>query len=205
MITQKIDLNLIHGQVRPRVNVSQYDNGSRTLEIAVYNNTARFTLLSSYNATIEGRKPDGLGFQYTGTIDTVNNVATFDVTTQMTAISGDVVVEMVLTDSNENRIATGNFILAVEAAPLNDDSVISDSDLPLVERAAEIAEEIDAIVGEVEAAAGDAEAYAVGTRAGVPVASGDPAYNNNAKYYAENFAGYMPDTMYTSIQTLFNS
>lgn len=31
----------------------------------------------------------------------------------------------------------------------------------------------------------DAEAYAVGTRSGVPVTSGDPAYHNNAKYYSE--------------------
>ena len=31
----------------------------------------------------------------------------------------------------------------------------------------------------------DAEAYAVGTRDGVPVTSGDPAYHNNAKYYSE--------------------
>lgn len=31
----------------------------------------------------------------------------------------------------------------------------------------------------------DAEAYAVGTRDGSPVTSGDPAYENNAKYYAQ--------------------
>ena len=51
----------------------------------------------------------------------------------------------------------------------------------------------------------NAEAWAVGERHGVPVSSTDQTYHNNAKYYAENFAGYMPDTMYTSIQTLFNS
>lgn len=31
----------------------------------------------------------------------------------------------------------------------------------------------------------DAEAYAIGTRGGVPVTSGDPAYHNNSKYYSE--------------------
>lgn len=142
MITQKLDLNLIHGQVRPRVNVSQFDSGTRTLEIAVYNNTARFTLLGTYTVSIEGRKPDNTAFQYDGIIDTVNNVATFDVTEQMTAVYGDVVVEMVINDGDD-RIGTGNFILAVEAAPLNDDSVISESVLPLVQRAADIAETIE--------------------------------------------------------------
>lgn len=31
----------------------------------------------------------------------------------------------------------------------------------------------------------DSEAWAVGTRGGVPVSSGDPAYHNNAKYYKD--------------------
>ena len=31
----------------------------------------------------------------------------------------------------------------------------------------------------------DAEAYAIGTRGGVPVTSGDPAYHNNSKYYSQ--------------------
>lgn len=34
----------------------------------------------------------------------------------------------------------------------------------------------------------DSEAYAIGTRGGVPVTSGDPAYENNSKYYAEHGA-----------------
>lgn len=35
----------------------------------------------------------------------------------------------------------------------------------------------------------DAEAWSVGTRNGVPVSATDPAYNNNAKYWAEAAAG----------------
>lgn len=42
------------------------------------------------------------------------------------------------------------------------------------------------------ASASDAEAWAVGTRNGVDVGSGDPAYHNNAKYYAEN----MPEDIF---------
>ena len=34
--------------------------------------------------------------------------------------------------------------------------------------------------------ASDSEAWAAGTRNGVPVASTDPAYHNNAKYYSED-------------------
>lgn len=41
----------------------------------------------------------------------------------------------------------------------------------------------------------DAEAYAVGTRGGVPVTSGDPAYENNAKYYSQQ-------SVHTTLQSL---
>ena len=42
-----------------------------------------------------------------------------------------------------------------------------------------------------ESAGSDAEAYAVGTRGGVDVDNSDPAYENNAKYYAESMAAVM--------------
>ena len=184
MITQKLDLNLIHGAVLPRVNVSQYDSGSRTLELAVYQNTTRFTLLATMSVFIQGTKPDNHGFQYAGTIDTVNNIVTFDVTEQMTAVFGDVVIELVILDDDDNRIATGNFIMAVEKAALSDTTIISDTELPLIEEAAELAQQISGIVAEVEQCASDAEAWAVGERDGVPVTVGDDTYQNNSKYYA---------------------
>ena len=34
----------------------------------------------------------------------------------------------------------------------------------------------------------DAEAYSIGTRGGIPVEEGDPAYHNNAKYYADQLS-----------------
>lgn len=54
------------------------------------------------------------------------------------------------------------------------------------DRAEASAEEAEQIATE---AVLDAEAYAAGTRDGVPVTSGDVAYENNAKYYAEEAAG----------------
>lgn len=174
MITQKIDLNLIHGQVRPRVNVSQYDDGSRTIEASIYNNTARFVLLPSYTATVQGTKPDNYGFQYAATIDTTNNVIVFDVVEQMTAVFGDVDVEIVIIDGDGNRIGTGNFVLSVEPAALAENAIVSESELPLVEEAVNFAGEIPAIMAEFES-------------------------------ILENAGGLIPDTMYNSIQTLFNS
>ena len=46
-----------------------------------------------------------------------------------------------------------------------------------------------------EDSAEDSEAYAVGTRNGVDVESDDPAYENNAKYYAEEAATVLEDKL----------
>ena len=148
MITQKFDLNLIHGRVRPHVNVSQYDSGSRTLEMAIYNGNERFALSGAYTATIQGTKPDNRGFQYAAAIDTVNNVITADVTEQMTAVFGDVICEVEIY-YGADRIGTGNFVLAVEKAALSDETVISDTQLPLVQQAAAVAPLIPAIAQDV--------------------------------------------------------
>ena len=44
MITQTINLNLIPGGVLPRINVSQYDKGSRTLNFNIYNGSVLFPI-----------------------------------------------------------------------------------------------------------------------------------------------------------------
>ena len=57
---------------------------------------------------------------------------------------------------------------------------------------AQFAEELTGATAAARVAAedaSDAEAYAVGKRGGVDVGSTDPAYHNNAKYWAENASG----------------
>lgn len=187
MITQALNLNLIPGQVLPRVNVSQYDSGTRTLQMSLYNGTQAFNVTSGVLGFIQGTKPDRTGFQYSATVTSGSNVVTADITQQMTAVSGDVVTELVLV-SGDDQIATVNFIIHVEPAALADDTVISDTELPLIEEAAELAERIDGIIAQIDADADKSEAYAVGTKGGTPVPSTDPTYHNNSKYYSEQAA-----------------
>lgn len=187
MITQALNLNLIPGQVLPRVNVSQYDSGTRTLQMSLYNGTQAFNVTSGVLGFIQGTKPDRTGFQYSASVTSGSNVVTADITQQMTAVSGDVVTELVLV-SGDDQIATVNFIIHVEPAALADDTVISDTELPLIEEAAELAERIDGIIAQIDADADKSEAYAVGTKGGTPVPSTDPTYHNNSKYYSEQAA-----------------
>lgn len=157
MITQTLKLNLIPGQVLPRVNVSQYDAGTRTLQMLLYNGDQAFNIPVGYGGFVQGTKPDRTGFQYAATVTEGSNVVTLVVTQQMTAVSGEVTCELVIA-SGDDRIATVNFILYVEPAALADDTVISETELPLIEQAAELAQRIDGIAADVEADADRAEA-----------------------------------------------
>ena len=187
MITQSINLNLITGQVLPRVNASQYDNNTRTLTMYLYDGELTFNIPNGVSGYIQGTKPDRTGFQYLATVTAGSNVVTFDITEQMTAVAGDVTCELVLVDGDD-RIATVNFILHVEPAALSDDTVISETELPLIEEAAELAQQIGGFIEQMDADAAKSEAYGAGTVNGVPVTSDNPAYENNAKYYSAEAA-----------------
>ena len=190
MITQQIKLNLIPGQVFPRVNASQYDSGTRTLQMALYNGDQVFNIASGMTAVVQGTKPDKTGFQYAATITEGSNIATLDITQQMTAVKGDVICELVISNGN-NRIATVNFILYVEAAALAGDTVISETDLPLIEEAAELAQTIGPIAQQVTEDAQTASSAA--TRA-EDAAEAAETWSSNAPYIGANDHWYVYDS-----------
>ena len=138
MISYALDLNLIPGGVLPRIDLSQYDHG-QSVECDLYKGPVPYTIPSGSVIYVEGTKPDKTGFQYEATI--ASNKVTFEVTNQMTACGGEVVTELVLTHSGD-RIATINFILNVEPAALANDTIISETDLPIVQQIPEYIEQI---------------------------------------------------------------
>ena len=176
---QTIKLNLIPGGVLPVVNVSQYDVG-RQFAIQVYEGAASYNLTGK-SVQIRGTKPDGNGFAYDsadGAISVSGNTVTVTTLQQMTACGGDTTVELRITASGV-VLGTLNFILAVEASALSDDTPISDTDIPAIER------DFQAALDEAEADALKAEGHAQGTQDGEAVGSSSPYYHNNAKYYKE--------------------
>lgn len=137
MYTQTQDINVIPSGVRPVIYLSQYDNQTQALRFLLYKDDTAFQIPSGAAALINGLKPDNTGFSYAATA-TSGNSATFSVTQQMTAVAGDVECELRVRTANE-IIGTLNFILRVEKAPLTDDSVISETEIPLIEQAVDIA------------------------------------------------------------------
>ena len=187
MITQSTNANMIPGQVSPRVNVSQYDKKSRTLSFTLYNGSQPFNITSGMAVTIEGTKPDNTGFQYAMIATAGSNVVSISIEQQMTVIAGDVPCEIVVSNAGK-RLASANFILVVEPAALNENTIISETELPLIEKAAELAENIAIYVTTIHEDALKAEGYAVGKQNGVDVGSGSEYFHNNAKYHKEQAA-----------------
>lgn len=162
MYTQAINLDVIPAGVRPVIHVSQFDNQVQALRFTLYKDNQPFTIPSGAAVLINGYKPDNTAFSYAATA-TSGQTATFSVTQQMTAVPGDVECELRVRTASE-IIGTLNFILRVEKAPLTDDSVLSETEIPLIEQAVDIAanlaEYIQQTLDAAEAASASAQAAA---------------------------------------------
>lgn len=196
MTTQEFNLDLIPNGIAPIVHVSQYDEG-QTWAFNIVKENQLYEIPSGSSITVQGTKKDDTGFQYSCTYSGSKVYVTE--TQQMTIFAGDVQAELVIVNG-DNRIATLNFIIRIERAPLNENTTISETELPLIEEAAELAQHVGEIKGYMEMS----EAYALGTIEGVPVPPSNPAYEHNAKYYADNFLGYVTDSQYTAISNILS-
>jgi hypothetical protein len=130
MFLQNTDLNIVPGGIIPVMHVSQYDVG-RELKFVLYDGYDTADITTGTTVTIEGTKPDGHGFQYSGVLDQNAHTATFVTTEQMTVLAGAIECKLTLY-LNSQRIGTALFILDVEKAGINDSTIISDTELPLI-------------------------------------------------------------------------
>lgn len=173
MYTQINDLNVVPAGVRPVIHVSQYDNHVQALRFNLYKENAVFTIPSGAAVLINGYKPDNTAFSYAATA-TSGNTATFSVTQQMTAVAGDVECELRVRTASE-IIGTLNFILRVEKAPLTDDSVLSETEIPLIEQAIDIAANLAEYIQQTLDARDDAQEAAANAAASATDAATDAA------------------------------
>lgn len=200
MTTQTILLNVIPEDVQPIIHVSQYDKGQTWIFKLLLGNSY-YQIPSGSSVTIQGTKKDGTGFQYACAYSGYEVSAIEQ--QQMTVLAGDVPAELRIVNG-DNLIGTLNFIIRVEEAALADNTVVSETELPEFEEVIEFINQVPAIEAEMEDFSNTAEAYAAGTIGGVPVPATNPAYQNNAKYYAENFLGYVTDSQYTAISNILS-
>lgn len=150
MITQRTRLDMRPGGVMPVVHVSQYDNDAAALIFDLYDGGELFTVPTGSSVLLNGLKPDNYGFSYQAASISGNTVVC-NLTTQMTAVAGAVVCELrVRNGAGTQIIGSCNFILQVEAAALTDDTIISDTMIPLIEQAVEIASNLDRYITQTQ-------------------------------------------------------
>ena len=183
MTTQTINLNMIPGGVMPVVYASQYDNQTDAVIFKLYNGTLPFNVPSGAAVLINGTKPDVTGFSYTAA-SVSGNTAVCNVTTQMTAVAGDVMCELRIRTESQ-IIGSVNFILRVEKTALGDDAVLSETDIPLIEQAVEIAADLSEYI---ETAVTSAETASEAAEEATEAAAEASVYNNNV------------ETLYNSIE-----
>lgn len=136
MINQIYKLNMIPDKVPVMVRVSQYDQYSRTIIFDLYDGAIEYEIPTGSTITIRGTKPDKTGFEYPCTF--TGNRVEFLLEPQVSVISGLVPAELRITSNNE-IVGSCNFIFNVEETPLDKDTIISDTELPLIEEASQAA------------------------------------------------------------------
>lgn len=194
MVTQTINLNLIPGGVPPVIHVNQYDIGNAALILKLHNGFSEFTVPASASVTLVGTKPDNTGFVYAAE-SVSGSLATVNVTQQMTALAGDVMCELRIRSegtgassdetghSDHENIGTINFILRVERAALSDDTVISKTDIPLIEQAIDVSKNF---MGYVQETRDNAATSTTMAKTAVNAMEAAAESEKNAKVYNDN-------------------
>ena len=154
MIIQKYNLNMIPDKVPVMVRVSQYDQFSRTIIFSLYDGATEYEIPTGSTISVRGTKPDHTGFEYPCTFE--GNEVSFDIEPQQTVLSGLVPSEIRITSNNE-IVGSCNFIINVEPTPLDESTVISDTELPLIEEASQAAVIAQGAAAAAEASAEQAE------------------------------------------------
>ena len=150
MITQEINLNMIPDSEPIIVRVNQYDTGTGRIIAHLYNGNISYTPASGATAIIQGTKPDKHGFSYNASIS--GNTVTANITEQMTAVAGDTRTQIVVTETS-GKTGTFVFILKVQESALEDDTDISDTELPaIIDLAESNADRAEAAADRAEAA-----------------------------------------------------
>ena len=192
-VNHALSLNVSSASVPPTLHMKQWDSNSRSIVAALFSGASPFNIPSGSSVMVRFRKPDGTGGLYDTTesgapVVFSGNTVTAPVAAQMLSVPGVVVAQIEVysaatEESQAYRLASFCFFVDVEKSAYPDDTIISSDYYNILSESIQQALQYSQIS---QSSAKDAEAWAVGQRGGVDVPSTDPAYNNSAKYWAQN-------------------
>lgn len=160
MIQHRRSLDMYPGSHAPVIiHLSQYDSDFSLL-FDLYSSVGTFTVESSTTVSIRGTKTDGNGYSANASIS--ETTVTVQGNNQMTAVAGKNVFELVLKKNNKD-LATANFILDVERAAMDADTIESETVLKEINAIIESASISTAAATAAAASAEEAAGHAEGT------------------------------------------
>lgn len=120
IVKQTINIDLTPGGITPFMYVSQGDYGTRALEFNLYQNNTPFVIPE----TIRSVKLEGItksGYQFSLNCEYMIGTSTVigSITADMTDTVGLDICQLGLFDSQEERLGSANFFIAVERSPLS--------------------------------------------------------------------------------------
>lgn len=175
MAQQRLTVEMLTNVAKPVLHLNQYEYGD-TVEFELYSGGTTFNVPSGSTFNFNGRKPDGRAYSYNTGISFSGNVVTLKIEEQMTAVGGQHEAELVIFTGNVRR-STINIIMDVEDAPFDDDSLISETELPAI---------IDAARSNAAAAARSADEAANSANTASVKASEAASSATRAQTYAAN-------------------
>lgn len=179
MITYSNKLDMTPGGFPCVINLNQYDDDVE-LQFLLHTRTGLFTLQTGTTAMIRGTKRDGNAYSADATINVSSSTVTVAVTKQMTAAAGKNVFELVLLKGTK-VLSTANFILQVEHAAMDADTVTSES----------VLKEMNALIESASTAKAAAEEA---TEAAQSVSASAAQIEANRQAIAENASGIAANT-----------
>lgn len=126
MITYTYDLDVQCGGVPQIINLKQYETDIQII-FNLYSSEGNFQVASGTTASIRGMKPDGNGISLDAIIVNAGKEVTINVDEQMTAVAGRSDYELVLKNSSNKTTITASFVIVVDRAALDKDTLPSSS------------------------------------------------------------------------------
>ena len=190
MIEQNYRIDMIPDGAPVVVHISQYDTTARRLSFELYNGGVAYELPAGAVASIAGTKPDNTSFLYAMTVS--GNLVSIDLQQQMALVAGDVPAEIQITGAT-GKIGSANFVIRDERGPIDENSVISETDLPIFEQ---LVSDAQTAANEAQTAAEDAADAA----AEVAAILEDNAGSHNSLYRGKSLGNAVTDEQLAEIE-----
>jgi len=178
VIRKKLDMT--PGAVPTVVHRSQYDSDF-TIIFELFARTGEFVIESGTTARLRGTKTSGTGYSVSIPLDISTKTVTITGDAQMTVAAGNNIFEVVLY-LGDLEICSSNFVLAIERAAMDADTITDETVVPELEHLEEYTQQ--AAEQAARSASTYAESWAVG---GTGTREGEDT--NNAKYWSEQARG----------------